>query len=117
MKFEETELEGLSIEFHALEEIMENAGFHSVYDYERVTFDYKIVDNVRDHVYYFRVQAFAVEGEVPNPHSIVKVFKLILGKHYYPHGVEYDEDFPKTIVDKCKKKIELIKEQIKSEAI
>ncbi|UCZ51857.1 YugN-like family protein [Bacillus shivajii] len=115
MKFEETGLEGLSIEFQAFEEIMENAGFYSVYDYERVTFDYKIL--MHDDVYYFRVQAFATEGEIPNPHCTVKLMKPILGKHYYPHGIEYDETFSKTIVDKCNKKINIIKEKLQEEAI
>ncbi|MBU9711248.1 YugN family protein [Evansella tamaricis] len=115
MKFEETGLEGLKIEFQALEEIMEKAGFHYVYDYERVTFDYKMV--VRDDIFYFRVQAFAVEGEIPSPHGIVQLLTPLLGKHYYPHGVEYDEEFPKNIIEKCNKKIGLIKEEIKSEAV
>lgn len=117
MKFEETGLEGLTLEFQALEEIMEGAGFHSVYDYERVTFDYKIVNQVREEVYYFRVQAYAVEGEIPSPHSKVKLMAPILGKHYYPHGVEYDEDFPKNIIDKCNKKVELVRDQLKEEAV
>ncbi|SDY77155.1 YugN-like family protein [Evansella caseinilytica] len=117
MIFEETGLENVTIEFQALEEIMESAGFHYVYDYERITFDYKMVDKVRDDVYYFRVQGYAVEGEIPSPHSAVKIFQLLLGKHYYPHGVEYDEEFPKNIVEKCKKKISIIKEQIQSEAV
>ncbi|MFA9557329.1 YugN family protein [Evansella sp. AB-rgal1] len=117
MKFEETGLDGLTIEYQALEDIMESAGFQPVYDYERVTFDYKIVDTVKDEIHYFRVQGFAVEGEIPNPHSHVKIMQLILGKHYYPHGVEYDEEFPKKIVDKCKRKIDLISEKIKSEAL
>ncbi len=117
MKFEETGLEGVSIEFHALEDIMENAGFHYVYDYERVTFDYKIIDQVKDDIYYFRVQAFATDGEVPNPHSTVKLMKPILGKHYYPHGIEYDEEFSQKIIDKCNKKLKNITENIKAEAL
>ncbi|MBU9720475.1 MULTISPECIES: YugN family protein [Bacillaceae] len=115
MKFEQTGLEGYKIEFQALEEIMEEAGFHYVYDYERVTFDYKIV--VRDDVYYFRIQAHAIEGEIPSHHSVVQIVNIALGKHYYPFGVEYDEDFPKNIVDKCNKKIELITSNIKEEAL
>src|SRR5690554_2137569 len=116
MKFEETNLENLTIEYEALEEIMNKSGFYPVYDYERVTFDYKIVDQVRDDVYYFRVQGFAIEGEIPSPRCIVKLMKPILGKHYYPHGVEYDEEFPQNIIDKCNNKIEEIKKGILEES-
>ena len=106
MKFEDTGLEGLVIEFQSLEEIMENAGFYYGWDYERVTFDHKIV--VRDEIYYFRLLAYAVEGEIPKLDSKVKLMYPLLGKHYYPHGVEYhDEVFAKNIVDKCNKKINL----------
>ncbi|RNA69719.1 YugN family protein [Alteribacter keqinensis] len=116
MKFEAHELEGLEIEFQALENVMDRLGFTHVWDYERVTFDYKIVDQVRDDVYYFRVQGYAIEGEIPQPHSIVKIMKTFLGKHYYPHGVEYDnEEFPKHIVEKCKKKIAGVQKQLAEE--
>ncbi|WP_096435537.1 YugN family protein [Alteribacter populi] len=117
MKFEATELEGMEVEFQALEEVMDGLGFTHVYDYERVTFDYKFVDQVRDDVYYFRVQGYAVEGEVPMPHSVIKIMTALLGKHYYPHGVEYEgEEFPKHIVDKSKKKLESLKEQLPNES-
>ncbi|ADU30882.1 YugN family protein [Evansella cellulosilytica] len=114
MKIENTGLEGVEIEFQAIEDIMEGAGFHYVYDYERVTFDYKIV--IQGDIYYLRVQAHAVEGEVPSPHGIVKITNVLLGKHYYPHGVEYDEEFSKQITDKCNKKLESVKDSILSEA-
>lgn len=116
MKFENTTLEGLTIHYDALEEIMSQAGFYPVYDYERVTFDYKI-DNELEQTYYFRLQAVAIEGEIPAPNCIVKLMKPILGQHYYPHGVEYDEDFPEKIIDICKKKIDQINNGIKSESI
>jgi len=40
-----------------------------------------------------------------------------VGKHYYPHGVEYDEEFPKHIVDKCKKRIANVLEKVKKDAL
>ncbi|PYZ93269.1 hypothetical protein CR194_08730 [Salipaludibacillus keqinensis] len=117
MKFQESGLESLIIEFQVLEEIMEEAGFHNQYDYERITFDYKMIDQVHDDVYYLRVPAHVEDGEIPSPHATVKMMVPYVGKHYYPHGVEYDEEFPKKVIDKCNKKIELIFEKIKSEAI
>jgi hypothetical protein len=117
MKFEETGLDGITIEFQPLEEIMEEAGFDYQYDYERVTFDYKMVDQVHNDVYYFRIPAHIEKGEIPSPYSTVKMMKPYVGKHYYPHGVEYDEEFPKQIVDRCQKKINLILEKVKAEAL
>ncbi|TMW73094.1 YugN family protein [Alteribacter natronophilus] len=116
MRFEAEELEGLEVEFELIESVMEDLGFTYQWDYERATFDYKFVDQVKDDVYYFRVQAYAVEGEIPKAHSIVKILKAFLGKHYYPHGVEYDnESFPDHIVKNCEKKIAKVKEQLLAE--
>ncbi len=83
------------------------------WDYERVTFDYKIVN--QGDIYYLRVPAYAIEGDIPKDDAIVKLMTPILGKHYYPHGVEYEgETFPKTIVDKCKKKLELLQKNLEA---
>ncbi|WP_280769111.1 YugN family protein [Salipaludibacillus daqingensis] len=117
MKFEETGLEGIIIEFQALEEIMEAAGFDNQFDYERITFDYKMIDQVYDHIYYLRVPAHVEDGELPSPYSTVKMMVPYVGKHYYPHGVEYDEEFPKHIVDKCTKRLENLFEKVKKEAL
>lgn len=117
MKFEQTELEGLTIDYETLSEIMNHAGFYPVYDYERVTFDYKMVDANNDDTYYFRVQAYAIEGEIPSPHCTVKLMKPILGKHYYPHGVEYDEDFPDKVIKRCEEKINTIKKALQAENV
>jgi hypothetical protein len=38
----------------------------------------------------------------------------LLGKHYYPHGVEYGEgeNFPTSLVNQCKKILEGIKTEV-----
>ncbi|MCR6095917.1 hypothetical protein HXA34_12905 [Salipaludibacillus agaradhaerens] len=117
MKFQDTGLDGLLIEFQSLEEIMESAGFAYQYDYERATFDYKIIDQVHNDVYYFRIPSHVEEGEIPSPHSMIRLMTPYVGKHYYPHGVEYDEDFPQFVTDKCQKKIQGILDKVKNEAL
>ncbi|MGJ9381289.1 hypothetical protein CR203_02255 [Salipaludibacillus neizhouensis] len=117
MKFHDTGLDGLTVEYQVIEEAMEAAGFHNQYDYERITFDYKIIDQVHDDVYYFRIPAHVTQGEIPLPHSLVEIMVPYVGKHYYPHGVEYDEKFPKKVVDKCNKKIEVVLAKLKAEAL
>jgi hypothetical protein len=116
MKFEGTDITGKEVEFSIAEHVLGEAGFVHAgqWDYERVTFDYKFDDQVNEDVYYLRVQAYAVKGEIPSPYSVIKFLDPILGKHYYPHGVEYsDETFPKHILDKCNKKLEHISTLLK----
>ncbi len=116
MKFEETGLTGKEVEFSEAEHVLGEAGFIHAgqWDYERVTFDYKFDDLVNNDIYYLRVQAYAVKGEIPSRASVIKLLDPILGKHYYPHGVEYqEEDFPKHIVEKSKKKLDQITTLIK----
>lgn len=117
MKFENTEFEGKIINFADLNETMKEAGFDIQWDYERVTYDYKIIDQVKDEVYYFRVPAFLYEGEIPKDNCKVKMMFPYLGKHYYPHGVEYDEVFPERIIEKCTKKLDLIRDKVFTDSV
>lgn len=114
MKFESIGLSEKEITFSNLEFAAEQLGFvlAGQWDYSRVTFDYKFVDNAKDEVFYLRVPGYAVKGEIPNGDSVVRLMDPILGKYYYPHGVEYDEEFSKSLVDKCTKKLEQLKEKI-----
>lgn len=111
MKFEETGLSNKEIEFAVAEHVLTEAGFVHAgqWDYERVTFDYKFDDLVNDDVYYLRIPAYAVKGDIPSSSSVIKFLDPILGKHYYPHGVEYDgEQFPKHVIEKSNKKLEQV---------
>ncbi|WP_096199224.1 YugN family protein [Bacillus sp. FJAT-45350] len=115
MKFENIGINSEEVKFSTLKHAAESVGLVHAgqWDYERVSFDYKYEDQVENAIYYLRVQGVAVEGEIPKSDAVVKLLDPILGKHYYPHGVEYDgEDFPKAIVDKSKKKLEQFKEKL-----
>ena len=104
MNLETIGLEDVTIDFDRLSAIMEDIGFvlAGQWDYERVTFDRKI--QKQGDVYYLRIQAYAVEGEIDSRHTVVKMITPILGKHYYPHGVEYGdgEYFPADVVSTSK---------------
>ncbi|NJP36468.1 YugN family protein [Alkalicoccus luteus] len=117
MKFEQSGLEDKIVPFADFREIMEEAGFDAQWDYERCTYDYKILDEVKDDIYYFRFPGVVHEGEFPKESSKVRLLQPYLGKHYYPHGVEYDEVFPERIVEKCKKKIEQVREKLSASAV
>lgn len=117
MKLDQSEFDGKIINFADLDETMKHAGFDMQWDYERVTYDYKIVDNVKEDVYYLRVPGHVHEGEIPKDSAKVRMMQPYLGKHYYPHGVEYDEVFPERIIDKCIKKLDLIRSQVKEDSV
>ncbi|MDN4073571.1 MULTISPECIES: YugN family protein [Fictibacillus] len=115
MLFEESGLKGQVVQFSILEHIMHNHGIIRAgqWDYERITYDYKFEDMTNGDVYYLRFPCRVTEGEVETPHAKIELSDPYLGKHYYPHGVEYDEEFPKNITDHCKRLINQVIEEIK----
>ncbi len=104
MQFHRTGLENKVVELTFLTEIMEKIGFVCAggWDYERITFDYKF--EWLDDVFYLRAQGYAVEGDIGSRFAKVKLLTPIIGKHYYPHGIEYgeDENFPEQILAKSR---------------
>lgn len=102
MKFENTGIENVVADLNHLDVIMDELGFVRAgqWDYERVTYDHKIELFEAKEVYYLRVQGYAVEGDIGKHEASIKLLTPLLGKHYYPHGVEYGdgEHFPKTVL-------------------
>lgn len=115
MRFEETKIESVEIPFTTLEQIMKMTGMirGGQWDYERVTYDFKFEFAHDGSVYYFRIPGIAIKGEIEQRDSIVKLGTPYLGRHYYPHGIEYDEVFPETVVAKCKERIAAIEAAFK----
>jgi YugN-like family len=114
MKFEDSGLNGKVIEFSLLEHVMDNHGMIRAgqWDYDRITYDYKFEDMTNGDVYYFRFPCHVIEAETETPHAKVELGTPYLGKHYYPHGVEYDEEFPKHVVNQCNKLIEALHSEL-----
>lgn len=115
MKFESLGIQEKECKFETLQYAAESLGFVHAgqWDYERVSFDYKYVDKTDNSVYYLRVQAYAIKGDIPKADTVVKLIPPILGKHYYPHGVEYDgETFPKHIIENSNKKLIQLNEKL-----
>lgn len=117
MQFTNTQFNGAVVELTLLTEIMENNHFvlAGQWDYERVTYDYKF--EILKDVYYLRVQgvAVAVEGDIGSRHAEVKLLPPLLGKHYYPHGVEYgdDETFPTNVLQKSEQLLQNVEKELK----
>ncbi|WP_318036085.1 YugN family protein [Halobacillus salinarum] len=114
MKLEGTGLEGLVIDQKPLTKFMESNGFilGGSWDYERVTYDYKMDAPEKNITHYIRIQGFAIEGDVDQGNAVIQLLPPLLGRHYYPHGIEYGEEegFPENIVEKAKNKVMKVQE-------
>ena len=111
MKFLYLLLEKVKADLNLLDEVMSDLGLVRAeqWDYERVSYDRKY--DLKEGVYYLRVQGFATEGDVGAHKATIQLLTPILGKHYYPHGVEYGEDefFPETLVKQCETLLKEVK--------
>jgi hypothetical protein len=119
MKFENTGLENLKADLTRLDEVMQEHGLVRAgqWDYERVTYDRKF--DLKEGTFYLRVQGYAVEGDVDTFKAVIQLMTPLLGKHYYPHGVEYGEGevFPTSLVNQCKKLLEEINVEVSKFAV
>ncbi|RLQ95863.1 YugN family protein [Falsibacillus albus] len=114
MKFEKTGFETIKADLNRLDEVMKSHGLvrEAQWDYERVTYDHKF--EIKEGTFYLRVFGHAAEGDVGSHDAVIQLMTPLLGKHYYPHGVEYGEgeDFPKHLVTKCEKILADVKNDI-----
>lgn len=116
MILENSDLEGKTVQFSVLEHIAGSLGLvrDGQWDYERATYDYKFENMITGDVYYLRVPTIAVEGMIEQSDAVLKIGTPYVGKHYYPHGVEYDEDFPDDIVKTCNEKLKQLSDKLES---
>ena len=105
MKLENTGIEGTVIDVKPLSFLMGNHAFikGEQWDYERITYDYKMASPEKNITYYIRIQGYAIEGDIDRGDAVVKLLTPLLGKHYYPHGIEYgeEEDFPASLIERA----------------
>lgn len=115
MYIENTGIEEVVADLSLLDEIMLKHDLVRAgqWDYERVTFDKKYV--IKEGTYYLRVFGFTPDGDVDTRDAIIHLKKPVLGKHYYPHGVEYgeDENFPASLVKDCQTTLKAVMEDLK----
>ncbi|WP_411790477.1 YugN family protein [Halobacillus rhizosphaerae] len=114
MRLKNTGIEGLVIDLKPLTQFMESNGFilGGSWDYERVTYDYKLNAPEKNITYYIRIQGYAIEGDVDSGHASIQLMEPLLGRHYYPHGVEYGEEegFSDSLIEKAKNKVSKVQE-------
>ena len=77
-----------------------------------MTYDRKF--KLSEGIFYLRIFGTATEGDVGTHRAVIKLLTPVLGKHYYPHGVEYgkDEVFPQYLVKRCEHILKELKEEI-----
>ena len=116
MKLENTGIDNKVIDIVPLNHIMGKHAFilGEHWDYERVTYDYKINSQEKNVTYYIRIQGEAIEGDVDKKDAVIKLKTPLLGKHYYPHGIEYgeDENFPKNLIERANKLVIGVNEEL-----
>ena len=114
VKFENIGYEQLKADLNRLDDVMQAKGLirEGQWDYERVTYDKKF--ELKEGVYYLRVRGYAIEGDVGAHKAVIQLMTPILGKYYYPHGVEYgdDEFYPQTLVNQCQTILDTLKTEI-----
>ncbi|WP_082234286.1 YugN family protein [Halobacillus massiliensis] len=116
MKLEGTGIEKVLVDLKPLTHIMESNGFilGGSWDYERVTYDYKIDSPEKNITYYIRIQGYALEGDVDKGNAVIQLMTPLLGKHYYPHGVEYgeQEDFNSGLIERATNAVKKVTESV-----
>lgn len=116
MRLENTGIEDVIIDLKPLDHLTGKHAFIRAgqWDYDRVTYDYKIGSKEKNITYYIRIQGYAVEGDVDHGDAVIKLMTPLLGKHYYPHGVEYGEgeNFPKNLVERANNLVTKVVDEI-----
>src|SRR5690625_7219366 len=94
MRLENTGIDDMLVDVKPLSYIMGNHAFikGEQWDYERITYDYKVGSEEKGVTYYIRIHGYAVEGDVDRGNAVVKLLTTILGNHYYPHVIVSDEE-------------------------
>lgn len=117
LRLENTGIEEITIDINPLDRVMGQHAFirGENWDYERVTYDYKINSQEKNVTYYIRIQGEAIQGDVDKKDAVIKLKTPLLGKHYYPHGIEYgeEENFPKNLIERANNLVANVKEEIK----
>ena len=104
MYLENTTIENIVADQFILDELMLQHDLIRVgqWDYERLTYDKKYT--LKEGTFYLRIFGYALDGDIDKRDATIQLKKPVIGKHYYPFGVEYGEDehFPESLVNDCK---------------
>ena len=89
-----------------LDHILLDAGFvRCAWDFDHATYDLKYEDKATKTEYYLRIQGHVVEGDDMDHDTILQLEEPHIGKHLFPHGIDYEAKIPASILDAAKKKL------------
>lgn len=111
MILENTGLEGVKSELAHLDRVSEKLGFiRWQWEYNRATYDCKIVEDGND--YYLRINARAVEGKLENPEAVLAVEAAYIGRATYPQGIDYDSPISDAVLKEARQKLDELKQSL-----
>lgn len=114
MYIENTGIENIVANLSILDDVMLDHDMVRAgqWDYERVTYDKKYV--IKEGTFYLRVFGYTTDGDVDTRDAVMNLKKPVVGKHYYPHGVEYGdgEHFPSSLVKDCEATLKAVYEAL-----
>ena len=117
MRIENTGIDDMIIDLKPLDRLTGQHAFIRAgqWDYERVTYDYKVGSKEKNITYYIRIQGYATTGDVDRGNAVIKLLTPLLGKHYYPHGIEYgeEENFPESLVERANTLVKSLANELK----
>src|SRR5690625_6023744 len=94
MRLENTGVDNIVIDLVPLDHVMGKHAFirGEQWDYDRVTYDYKVSSQEKNVTYYIRIQGEAIEGDVDKKDAVIKIKKTLIGKHYYLYGIDFGDE-------------------------
>jgi len=111
MILENTGLNGLRSDLAHLDESAEKLGFvRWQWEYRRATYDLKLHEPKSGSDYYLRINARAVEGKLENPDAILEIESVYIGRHTFPHGLDYESPIPAPILEAAERSARQLKE-------
>ncbi len=86
-----------------LDPVLHSVGFvrHN-WDYQKATFDVKMQDPATGTIYYLRLLAHIVSGDMEKPSAVLKLTVPVIGRHIFPHGLDYRSDVPAKVAEQAK---------------
>jgi len=113
MIIENSGLNGVQSELGHLDEAAEKVGFvRWQWEYYRATYDLKLTDRTSGNDYFLRVNTRAVEGKLENPHAVLDIEAVYIGRATFPHGMEYESPIPKHILETATQRLGQLKQQL-----
>jgi len=113
MLIENTGLVGLKSELSDLDDAAGKLGFvRWQWEYYRATYDLKIEDHSTKSEYFARFSTRAVEGKLEQPHAVLAIEAVYIGKATFPHGLEYESPVPEQVLKIANQKLAALKNEL-----